>query len=82
MPTKELYKLTNIRMAGNEHGRLTPDTIYAELHLMSGPLVIAATLVHILKTIRDENLAVEGVSVTHKIQRGAYCSTTELEFYT
>ncbi len=82
MAGKEIYKLTNIRMAGNEHGKLKRDVIYAELRFMDGTLAISATLDHILKNIRNENLAVKGVSVTSRMQRGTYCSTVAMELYT
>ncbi len=74
-----IYKLQKIRMSGNEHGRLRANTIYAELVDSDGKLAISATLEHILSIIRDQSLAVEGVSVHRNVQRGEYCSEVTLD---
>jgi len=77
----EIYHLQNIRMDGNEHGQLRPNTIYAELVHNDGTLIISATLEHILASIRDRDLAVEGVTVQSSVQRGTKCSTVLLNNY-
>jgi len=78
---KEIYKLTNIHMEGNEHGQLRKDIIYAELRSPDGSLAISATLEYILAKIRDRNLTVAGVSVDWKDARGAKCSKVSLNKY-
>jgi len=76
-----IYKLQKIRMSGNEHGKLKANTIYAELIDSDKKLIISATLEHILCVIRDKNLAVEGVTVYKKVQRGFHCSSVALDLY-
>jgi len=76
---KEIYRLQKIEMAGHEHGQLRPDTIYAELRHADGSLAISATLEHILASIRDNNLAVEGVTVRREVLRGVFCSFVSIE---
>lgn len=83
---REFYKLRNIRMAGNEHGRLEADVIYAELvEVVEGKniLVISATLEHILSVIRQRNLMVEGISVNKHLDAGSLilCSEIRLDLY-
>ena len=77
----EIYYLRNIAMKGNEHGQLRPDTIYAELIHADGTLAISATLEYILSSIRDLDLAVEGVTVLKNVQRGTKCSEVVLDKY-
>ena len=68
-------------MAGNEHGQLRPNTIYAELVHSDGKVAIMATLEYILAAIRNRDLAVEGVSVKKYMSRGSYCSEVFLDRY-
>jgi len=77
----EIYYLRNIAMKGNEHDQLRPDTIYAELIHTDGTLAISATLEYILSSIRDLDLAVEGVTVLKNVQRGTKCSEVVLDKY-
>lgn len=72
------YKLRNIRLEGNEHGKLKKDTIYAELVDENDQLIISATLDHILCSIRNRGLNVRGVSVEWAEKRGAKCSTVAI----
>ena len=76
-----IYKLQKIRMSGNEHGQLQANTIYAELVNDEGKLEISATLEHILSTIRDNNLAVDKITVHTNVQRGVHCSEVTLDLY-
>lgn len=76
-----IYKLQKIRMSGNEHGQLRANTIYAELVNDEGKLEISATLEHILSTIRDNDLAVDGITVRKNVQRGVHCSEITLDSY-
>ena len=73
-----MYYLCNIHLKGNEHGQLKRDTIYAELRHKDGSLAISATLEHILASIRDRGLLVEGVSVEYFGERGVKCSTVKI----
>jgi hypothetical protein len=77
----EIYHLQKIKMSGNEHGELRADTIYAELVHDDGTLAISAKLEYILSSIRDGNLAVEGVTVQSNVKRGAKCSEVLLDNY-
>lgn len=79
--SEECYYLQNIRMAGNEHGQLAPNTIYAELVQGDGTLVISATLEHILCAIRDRSLIVDRVTVQYEYKRGSLCSEVILNKY-
>lgn len=76
-----MFRLQKIKMAGNEHGQLRANTIYAELVDSDGRLEISATLEHILSAIRDSDLPVEGVTIHKSVQRGAYCSEVTLDLY-
>lgn len=78
-------KLKNIHMAGNEHGDLKADCIYAELHDDSGCL-ISSTLDYILAAIRERNYQVEGVTVDWYVSKrpgskGVKCSEVSLDLY-
>lgn len=77
----EIYHLQKIRMSGNEHGKLRANTIYAELIHNDGTLAISATLEHVLLSIRDRNLAVEGITIQSNVQRGTLCSEVLLDNY-
>ncbi len=77
----EILHLQKIRMAGNEHGQLRVNTIYAELVHDDGTIAISATLEYILSSIRDGDLAVEGVTVLLNVQRGSKCSEVLLDNY-
>ena len=74
-------KLTNIRLQGNEHGKPTPDIVYADLVHDDGRIAISATLDYILTRIRDRSYQVEGVKVELKDERGAVCSFVRLTRY-
>jgi hypothetical protein len=63
-------------MWGNEETGLRPNTIYAELVNNDGSLLISATLEHILVSIRDRDLVVEGVKVDKSNPR---CSVVTME---
>lgn len=76
-----IYKLQKIRMSGNEHGQLRANTIYAELVSDEGRLEISATLEHILSLIRDNNLAVDGITIHKSVQCGTLCSEIMLDLY-
>jgi len=76
-----LYKLTNVRMLGNEHGGLAPDTIYAELREEDGTIVIGATLPYILKAIRDRHYQVDGVTVSSTVMFDGKTSVISLDKY-
>jgi hypothetical protein len=71
---EDIYYLRKIKLCGNEHGQLRPNTIYAELIDSDDRLIISATLEYILKAIRDRNLSVYGISVIRDVQRGVACS--------
>lgn len=75
------YRIQNIILRGNEHGKLRSDTIYAELVNESGETEISATLEYILAAIRDRNLEVEGVTVNWREYRGANNSEVSLDLY-
>ena len=77
----EIYHLQKVIMSGNEHGQLRANTIYAQLVHDDGTLAISATLEHILSSIRDRDLAVEGITVQTNVQRGAKCSEVILDNY-
>ena len=76
-----MYKLTNVRMLGNEHGGLAPDTIYAELFDEEGKIVIGATLPYILRAIRDRSYQVDGVTVTYTEMHDGRTSVISLDKY-
>lgn len=73
-----MYKITNIHMEGNEHGRLGNDIIYAELVDEDGSVLTCATLRYILQKIREENLQVENARVTYRDVKDKRCSKVEL----
>lgn len=75
------YHIQNIVLKGNEHGKLKPDVIYAELVNENGETEMSATLDYILAAIRDRNLEVEGVTVNWREYRGAKNSEISLDFY-
>lgn len=76
------YRLTNVRFCGNENAGLRRDVIYAELReARSGLLEISATLEHILGTVRDRGLDVEGLKLTWG-KRGSEISFAERESWT
>jgi len=77
----EIYHLQKIKMSGNEHGQLRANTIYAELVHENGDLAISATLEYILCSIRDKDLAVDGITIKLNVQRGAKCSEVLLDNY-
>jgi len=52
-----------------------------ELIHADGTLAISATLEYILSSIRDLDLAVEGVTVLKNVQRGTKCSEVVLDKY-
>ena len=68
-------------MAGNEHGQLRANAIYAELVNDDGEAVMSATLEHVLSAIRDRNYTVEGVTVRKSTQRCVECSEVLLDNY-
>ena len=74
-------KLTNIRLAGNEHGLLQQGLLYADLVDDEGIRVISATLDYILEAIRDREYKVDGVSVKWIDCRGTKCSYVSLDKY-
>lgn len=74
-------RLRNIHMAGNEHGQLAKDTIYAALVDDEGNVVISATLQYILVAIRERGYQVQGVTIEYKQERGAMCSNVKLDLY-
>lgn len=76
-----MLKLTDIRLAGNEHGQLRADVLYAKLRNEEGRVVISADLGYILAAIRDRNLQVEGVEVEYYMARGTQCSEVKLMSY-
>lgn len=75
-------KLTKIQLAGNEHGRLKANVIYAELQDDNGHTLISATLEYILVAIRERGFNVEGVTVDWEDAQGTKCSTVTLDNYT
>lgn len=77
----KIYKIKNIHMYGNEHGKLAQDIIYADLVDWNGHVMVSATLDHILKRIRDEFIPVDGVSVTMNVQLNTHCSKITLDKY-
>ena len=78
---KEIFKLTNVRMAGNEHKQLKADVIYADLNYQNGNIYISATLQYVLQKIRDRKLKVDGIAVEWEESRGANCSIVSLDKY-
>lgn len=77
----KIYRLVNIQMHGNEHGRLLKDVIYADLIDWNGNTMVSATLEHILKRIRSEGMPVQGVSITTNVQLNTACSRVTLDKY-
>lgn len=74
-------RLADIQLAGNEHGELRRNTMYACLYDDDGHLVISATLDYILVAIRERGYNVEGVTVGWEDCRGTKCSTVTLDKY-
>jgi hypothetical protein len=73
----EVYQLQKIRMSGNERGQ----TIYAELVHEDGSLAIMATLEHILITVHNQKLTVEGLTISKETIEGVINATVSLDKY-
>lgn len=75
------YKLKDMCMCGNEHGKLAKDIIYTKLVDENDLICVSATLDYVLKVIRERKLEVEGVTVSTYERDGVMCSIVSLDFY-
>jgi hypothetical protein len=74
------YRIINIQMRGNEHGKANPDVISAEFQeVATGAIVMHAALGYILAEIREHKYDVEGVTVSWSQEHGINCSTVKFQ---